>query len=84
MAAWGQPPVSTAIILSSLSALCRTKNSASSLVNMSLVTAHRLYFSLNFRHAANMKAVCRRNNDIEKKDVKEKEKEESKDKYCYS
>jgi hypothetical protein len=78
MAAWGQPPVSTAIILSSLSALCRTKNSASSLVNMSFVTAQRLYFSLNFRHAANMKAVCNKKNDVEKKEDRKEEIEESK------
>ena len=57
IAAWGHPPVSTAMILSSVSALCRTRNSASSLVKMSFVTAHRLYFPLNFKHAASIKAV---------------------------
>lgn len=38
IAAWGHPPVSTARILSSGSAPCFTKNSPSSLVNISFVT----------------------------------------------
>lgn len=33
------------------------KNSASSLVNISFVTAHILYFNFSLRHAANIKAV---------------------------
>lgn len=57
IAAWGQPPVSTAMIRSSSRALCRTKNSASSLVKMSFVTTHKLNFFLKYWQAASMRAV---------------------------
>uniref|UniRef100_A0A7C8ZPW6 Uncharacterized protein n=1 Tax=Opuntia streptacantha TaxID=393608 RepID=A0A7C8ZPW6_OPUST len=57
IAACGQPPVSTARILSSGSAPCLIKNSPSSLVNISLVTAARLYLSLNNLHKASIRAV---------------------------
>ena len=57
IAAWGQPPVSTAMIRSSSRALCRTRNSASSLVKMSFVTTHKLIFFLKYWQAASMRAV---------------------------
>jgi hypothetical protein len=57
IAAWGQPPVSTAMIRSSSRALCRTKNSASSLVKMSFVTTHKLNLFLKYWQAASMRAV---------------------------
>lgn len=62
IAAWGQPPVSTAMILSSLSASFLTKNSASSLVKISFVTAHKLYLRWSFRHAASINAVYAQHN----------------------
>ena len=40
IAAWGHPPVSTARIRPGSKAPCRTRNSPSSFVKMSLVTAH--------------------------------------------
>ena len=45
------------IYLLASSASCLVKNSPSSRVNMSLVTAHRLYFSRNLLHSCNIRAV---------------------------
>ena len=57
MAACGQPPVSTALIRVSSSALFRTRNSASSRVKMSLVTTPRLCVSRSARQSASINAV---------------------------
>ena len=57
IAAWGQPPVSTARMRSVGSASFRTRNSASSRVKMSLVTTPRLIRSRSSRHSASTSAV---------------------------
>mmetsp|Transcript_157879 Transcript_157879/g.483795 ORF Transcript_157879/g.483795 Transcript_157879/m.483795 type:complete len:216 (-) Transcript_157879:230-877(-) len=57
MAACGQPPVSTARILSGASALFRVKNSASSRVKISLVTMPREYLSRRAWQSLRVKAV---------------------------
>jgi hypothetical protein len=50
-------PVSTATIRSGSSALCLIRNSPSSRVKISFVTAHKLYLSRSFKHNASIKAV---------------------------
>ena len=57
MAACGQPPVSTHLILSSGNASFLTKNSQSSLVKISLVTTHIPWSSRRYLHRANTRAV---------------------------
>ena len=50
-------PVSTARMRSEVSALFLIRNSPSSLVNISFVTAQRLYWSRSFKHNDNINAV---------------------------
>lgn len=57
LTAWGQPPVSIALIRSSGNALFLTRNSVSSFVKISLVTAAIEYWSRSRWHKANMSAV---------------------------
>lgn len=56
-AAWGQPPVSIARMREGARALWRVRNSASSRVKMSFVTAAMLYWSRRARQRARMRAV---------------------------
>ena len=57
MAAWGQPPVSTAEMRSAGSADLRVRNSASSRVKMSFVTTPSDRSSRSRRHSASVRAV---------------------------
>lgn len=56
-AAWGQPPVSIARIRDAGRALCLVRNSASSRVKISFVTAAMEYFSRRARQSVSIRAV---------------------------
>lgn len=56
-AAWGHPPVSMARMREAGRARFLVRNSASSRVKMSFVTAAMEYFSRSARHSASMRAV---------------------------